>query len=197
MIDSEMKDIHRRLTIDRVCPWWLIRTFDNPLRHLIHNPERILAGLVDRGDRVADIGCGMGYFTKALAQMVGLNGRVIAVDLQPQMLAGLRRRLKKANLLDRVDLLLARSEGLGLEGDLDFALAFWMIHEVPDSHMMLGELFAHLRPTANLLIVEPRVHVSQSAFARTLSIAKQIGFNFTSEPRVAFSRSAKLCKSLA
>jgi hypothetical protein len=34
-----------------VCPWWLAYTFDNPLRRLLHNPEKLLAGLVEEGQK--------------------------------------------------------------------------------------------------------------------------------------------------
>ncbi len=54
-----------------VCPWWLCPTFDNPLRRLIHNPDRILAGLVRPGEIALDLGCGMGYFSIPLARLVG------------------------------------------------------------------------------------------------------------------------------
>ena len=74
------------------CPWWLLFTFDNPLRRLIHDPEKILAPYVESGDAVLDVGCGMGYFSLGLAKLVGPEGKVIAADLQPQMLAGLKKR---------------------------------------------------------------------------------------------------------
>jgi len=76
-----------------VCPWWLLPTFDNPLRRLIQNPQRILEGLVQVGQRAADLGCGMGYFSLPMARLAGETGRVYAVDLQPEMLAGLEQIL--------------------------------------------------------------------------------------------------------
>ena len=75
-----------------ICPWWLCPTFDNPLRRLIQDPDRILAGLVQPGETALDIGCGMGYFSIPLARLIGPEGSVICVDLQEQMLAGVRRR---------------------------------------------------------------------------------------------------------
>lgn len=53
---------------DRVCPWWLAYTFDNPLRRFLHDPVKLLASHVREGMTVADIGCGMGYFMVALAE---------------------------------------------------------------------------------------------------------------------------------
>jgi hypothetical protein len=45
----------------------------------------------------------MGFFTLELARLVGASGRVVAVDPQPRMIAGLRRRARRAELLDRID----------------------------------------------------------------------------------------------
>ena len=84
-----------------ICPWWLCPTFDNPLRRLIQDPDRILAGLVQPGETALDIGCGMGYFSIPLARLVGPEGKVICVDLQEQMLAGVRRRAERAGVADR------------------------------------------------------------------------------------------------
>ena len=75
-----------------VCPWWLIRTLDNPLRRLFQNPEEILKDFVRTGDACLDVGCGIGYFTIPMAKLAGPSGNVTAVDLQPQMLAGVERR---------------------------------------------------------------------------------------------------------
>jgi ubiquinone/menaquinone biosynthesis C-methylase UbiE len=85
-----------------VCPWWLAYTFDNPLRRLIHRTAAMFHGLVEEGMTVLDIGCGMGYFSIALAKIVGPRGLVIAVDLQPQMLNILRKRAEKAGMVDRI-----------------------------------------------------------------------------------------------
>ncbi len=85
-----------------VCPWWLCATFDNPLRRLIHNPERILCELVRSGDTALDLGCGMGVFSIPLARLVGPSGKVICVDLQEQMLAGVRRRAERAGVAQRI-----------------------------------------------------------------------------------------------
>jgi ubiquinone/menaquinone biosynthesis C-methylase UbiE len=63
------------------CPWWVCFTFDNPLRRVLQNPQKILSGLVNQGQTALDIGCGMGYFSIPLAQLVGSSGNVVCVDL--------------------------------------------------------------------------------------------------------------------
>jgi ubiquinone/menaquinone biosynthesis C-methylase UbiE len=171
-----------------VCPWWLCATFDNPLRRLIHNPDRILAGLVRPGETALDIGCGMGYFSIPLARLVGPGGKVICVDLQEQMLAGVRRRAERAGVADRIRLHRAGTDGLELEETADFALAFWMLHEVPAQAAFLAEVIACLRPSARLLVVEPRLHVSGAAFERSVDVARSVGLEPIASPAVALSR---------
>ncbi len=63
---------------------------------------------------VFEPGPGMGFFTIELARRVGPTGRVVAVDIEPRMLAGLRRRAAKAGLLERIDLRLAQTRTLGI-----------------------------------------------------------------------------------
>jgi len=52
------------------CPWWGGYLIDNRLRRLLHNPERILAAYLQPGMTVMDFGCGMGFFSIAMAGMV-------------------------------------------------------------------------------------------------------------------------------
>ncbi len=177
---------------ERVCPWWLAPTFDNPLRPLIQNAYKILEGLVRRGDTVADIGCGMGYFTIPMARIVGPQGQVLAIDLQEKMLQGVRRRALKAGILKRISLQQAQSTNLGLGEHLDFALAFWMVHEVPDQPAFLDEVRSALKPGAKLLVVEPLIHVSAAAFQSTLEVAEALGFKFEEHRKVNLSRAMLL-----
>ena len=136
-----MKDIIEELTAQNVvCPWWLCFTFDNPLRKLLHNPEAILSPYVHPGDRVIDIGPGMGYFTIPLARLVGPKGHVIAIDVQEKMLSALRSRAKKNGVSERIEAHLASQKSLGNHEPVDFILAFWMAHEVPDQSSFFREI---------------------------------------------------------
>ncbi len=91
------------------CPWWFGYFLLNPLRRLAQGPTRVLGPFVWPGMLVVEPGCGMGFFTIDLAPMVGPHGRVVAVDLQEEMLAGLRRRATRAGLERRIDIRLADS----------------------------------------------------------------------------------------
>ncbi len=170
------------------CPWWLIGSFDNPLRKLVHDPERMLAPWVQPGATVLDVGCGMGYFSLGLARLVGPQGRVIAADLQDEMLKGLLRRAVRAGLQERIQVHLSRPDRIGVEVPVDFILTFWMVHEVNGKEAFLRELFAMLKPGGRYLLVEPLLHVSEADFDRTVALIRQVGFQEESRPTVRVSR---------
>jgi ubiquinone/menaquinone biosynthesis C-methylase UbiE len=165
-----------------------------PVRRLIADPRRILKGLAGPGDAVMDVGCGPGYFTLPLAEAVGEAGSVIAVDLQAAMLEMVRERAETRGLLQRIRLHECGPGSLGLEADgtLDFALAFWMIHEAPSQAGLLAEVLGALRPGGRLLAVEPKGHVGPAAWAGTLDAAAAAGFAVVARPKVALSRAALL-----
>ncbi len=184
-----IKHVRKTLLMDEhVCPWWLAYTFDHRLRRLMHKPEKILNGLVGEGQTAIDIGCGMGFFTIAMAQMVGETGRVIAVDLQPNMLAVLRRRAGKSGVLSRLQPHLCEPDKIGIAEPVDFALAFWMVHEVPDAKNLLSQVHALLKPAARFLVVEPKIHVPEARFKQIVETARAVGLQIESEPKVAISR---------
>src|SRR5512137_583338 len=85
-----------------VCPWWLARALDNPIRRLIHSPKEILGRYIEPGQTVLDLGCGSGTFTIAMARMIGEAGKVIAVDVQDEMLQIVRQKAVKEGLDSRI-----------------------------------------------------------------------------------------------
>jgi ubiquinone/menaquinone biosynthesis C-methylase UbiE len=169
-----------------ICPWWLGYLHVNPLRRLLEPPDKILAPLVREGMVVLEPGCGMGFFTLDLARMVGPEGRVVAIDLQEKMLAGLRRRARRAGLLDRIDVRQAQPDRLGvgdLAGRVDVAFALHVVHEVPDGAAFFTEVATALKPEARLLFVEPRGRVSEDDFAASVALAEKAGFRLIERPR--------------
>jgi ubiquinone/menaquinone biosynthesis C-methylase UbiE len=176
------------------CPWWLIFTFDNPLRKLAQNPQKILSPFVKADSTVLDVGCGMGYFSLGLAELVGEKGKVIAADLQPKMLAGLSKRAKAAGLESRIHPHQCLPDKIGVTEPVDFALAFWMVHEVRQREEFLREVFSLIKPGGKFLIVEPLIHVSGRDFERTVTLSREIGFTTGVRPRVSMSRAILLEK---
>lgn len=182
----------------RVCPWWLGYWLVSPVRRLWESPRRLFGGLVREGMTVVEPGCGMGYFTLDLARMVGPHGRVVAVDVQEKMLAGLARRARRAGLAERVDARLVTARGLGigdLAGRADLAVAIHMVHEVPDQAAFFADLHAALKAGGGLLVVEPPGHVSAEDFAATVAVAERAGFVVDPEHGAVARRSAFLRKA--
>ncbi len=178
-----------------VCPWWLGWVLASPVRKLFQDPGDILAPHVREGMTVLEPGPGMGFFTLELARRVGSQGRVVAVDVQERMLAGLRRRAVRAGVADRLDLRLASTDSLNVDdlaGRVDLVLAFAVLHELPDVGRFFAEARRALRPGGRLLAAEPAGHVSPAAFEATLQAAERAGFRRQPGPVVARSLTAIL-----
>lgn len=179
----------------RVCPWWLGYLLASPLRRLLQDPEEIMKPQVREGMTVLDIGCGMGFFSLPLAKLVGDKGRVVCIDLQEKMIQGLLSRAKKAGLTNRIDGRVCSQTSLGvqdLSGKIDFALAFALVHEVPDKDKLFSEIHDALKPDSKLLLAEPRGHVSRQAFERTVSLAQSRGFEVVDNPDIRRSHAVLL-----
>ena len=177
-----------------VCPWWLCFTFDNILRKLIQNPYEILNPYIKEGDTILDVGPGMGYFTIPLARLAGVKGHVIAADIQEKMLLALKKRAEQAGVDKRIIMHLCSPDSLGVKEKVNFILAFWMVHEVPDRKRFLNELFSVLEDKGAFLLVEPAIHVTKTNFEETVNLAIQAGFTLRERPRIFASRAALLVK---
>jgi len=180
-----------------VCPWWLGYFLLNPLRKLRQHPAAILAPQVRAGMTVLEVGPGMGYFSVELARLVGEAGRVVAVDVQPRMLATLRRPAARAGLSARLETRLASGASLGVDdlcGQVDFVLAFAVVHELPDEAAFFAQVVSVLEASGRMLVSEPRLHVSQPHFEATVRAAEAAGLREQDRPKVAASRSVLLVR---
>ena len=178
-----------------VCPHSLCFTFDNVFRKLLHNPDKILQPYIRQGNNILDVGPGMGYFTIPMAKMAGVAGRVIAADIQEKMLAAIKKRAEKGGVEKRIALHLSTTESLGVSVMVDFILAFWMAHEVPDKSGFFVQLHSLLKNEGKFLLVEPKIHVTRANFAHTLQIAQKAGFTPIESPHISLSMSALLVKT--
>lgn len=177
-----------------VCPARHARWLVTGIRKYLHDPNKVLAGLIERGQTAVDIGCGPGYFTIPMAEMVGESGCVVAVDLQQEMLEILSERAQAAAVENRIRPVRCEADRLGVEAKADFALAFYMVHEAPDPLRLFAEVFDLLKPGGRLLLVEPKFHVSAQAFDKTLAVAREVGLKPIANPRIFGSRSALLLR---
>ena len=171
-----------------ICPVWVVKTFDDFLRPLVHNPRRLFGPHVRPGMTVLDVGCGGGWASVALARLVGEKGRVIAADLQPEMLDLVRKRVEKTGLTDRISLHTCLDDCIGLHEELDFAVAFYMVHETPDARALVSEVYSLLKPGGRFFVAEPKMHVSQELFETMVREAQEDGFRVARKPRILLSR---------
>ncbi len=180
---------------EHICPPSALKKLNNPLRRLVHNPRRLFGEYIHPGDTVLDLGCGGGFFTVDLARMVGEDGRVIAVDVQQEMLDFTRKTVEKKGVLDRVTLHLCRSDDLALDGvSANFALAFYLVHEIPDREAFFDQVARALKPGARFMLVEPKGHASPPLFEKILADAEAAGLKQERPLRIVMSRGVFLQK---
>jgi len=157
---------------------------DNFFRRIIQNPKKIVGEYIAEGDTVIDLGCGPGYFSIDMARMVGSSGKVIAVDLQKEMLEKTQGKAKRLSLEDRIIFHNCPQDKIGLNGDMkaDFILAYYMVHETPDHFKFLTEVKTLLKEQGKFLLVEPRFHVSKKQFQQIARDVENAGFKILGSP---------------
>jgi ubiquinone/menaquinone biosynthesis C-methylase UbiE len=178
---------------NHVCPVELAGGLDNKIRRWLQNPERILGPYVKEGMKALDLGCGPGFFSPAMATMVGKTGKVFSADLQEGMLQKVCDKIKGTELENRIQLVKCDKDSINVREKVDFILTFYMVHEVPDKPALFKQLRSILNDQGQYLIVEPKLfHVSREEFAATIAVAEKNGFKATVGPKLGFSWSAIL-----
>lgn len=180
---------------NRVCPVERAGSLDNRLRRWVQNPRKILGPYVREGMTVLDVGCGPGFFSLDMAYMVGASGRVIACDLQNGMLDKVKNKVQGTELEERITLHTCGAEAVGVAEPVDFVLAFYVLHELPDQNAFFREMASLLKADGRFLIVEPPFHVSKKEFAETMEKAEANGFTLVERPKLFFSRTLLLSRS--
>lgn len=132
---------------------WLMR----PEREQEEEPEKALDLMgIQSGMTVADIGAGAGYFTLRLARRVGPRGKVYANEIQPGMLALLRRNAAKANLENIEPVLGTETDPQLPPNSIDLALLVDVYHEFSQPEKMLDGIRAALKDEGRLVLIEYR-----------------------------------------
>ena len=117
-------------------------------------PQEVFDALALKpGHRVADVGCGSGYFTFRLAAQVGAEGKVFAVDIEQKAIDKVRSR-KEREHLEQIEPILGESADPHLPNDLDSVLIVDSYHEFRDYDRMMQAVFRAMRPGARLVIID-------------------------------------------
>lgn len=119
--------------------------------------DMLLAALaIKSGQVVCDMGCGNGYYTLQLAKLVGPKGRVLAVDIQPEMLRLLAERAKEAEVENIESIQGTLIDPRLPEGEVDLILVVDVYHEFSHPEHMLAAMRKSLKPKGRLALVEFR-----------------------------------------
>jgi SAM-dependent methyltransferase len=132
---------------------WLVRES----REREEEPAKLLASLeVQDGQTVCDLGCGNGFYTLQLAELVGPRGRVLAIDIQPEMLQMLADRAEARGVPNVVPIEGAVDDPRLPEGAVDLVLLVDVYHEFSHPPEMLAAIRKSLRPKGRITLVEFR-----------------------------------------
>jgi precorrin-6B methylase 2 len=131
---------------------------DRPEREREEEPTKLMELLkIQPGESVADIGCGSGYFSFRLSDKVGAKGKVLAVDIQKEMLDIMREKMT-AKKVDNIELVLGKEKDPMLPAEaVDLILMVDVYHEFSDPYEMTEAMVKSLKPGGRLVFVEYRL----------------------------------------
>lgn len=159
------------------CPWWLVPVLENPYFQRVAGAELLMdrAG-IRPGMAVLDAGCGPGRITVPAARRIGPQGSVLAVDVQPRMLARLERRLDEQGI-GNVRIVHGALGDVELPpASFDVALLVTVLGELPDKLEALHAIGRSLKDGGVLSVTEvlPDPHYQTLSYVRDL--ARRAGF---------------------
>jgi ubiquinone/menaquinone biosynthesis C-methylase UbiE len=129
--------------------------FYRPERIETEKPEELLDLLgIEEGDVVADIGAGPGFFSLRAAERVGRTGKVLAVDIQPEMIDGLRKMMKRSGLENIVPILGNVDDPKLPAGSVDHVLIIISYHEFSHPVEMMRHVRKAMKRDGQMLITE-------------------------------------------
>jgi len=128
---------------------------DNAKRREMLPPEKTLISLGLKSDDImADIGCGIGYFSIPASKIVGNSGQVIALDVSDEMLREVEKKVLEGNI-HNIEMVLTEENRLKLEdGKIAFAFISTVLHEIEHKEKLINEIKRSLKNNGRIAIVE-------------------------------------------
>jgi ubiquinone/menaquinone biosynthesis C-methylase UbiE len=187
--DAVKRDSHQMRELHRD-PKSYIGALEDPKRDAYQKPHEVLTALnLKPGEIIADIGAGSGYFTFRLAHFVGDRGRVYAVDVSPDMIRHINRRIREAKSTNIVSILADPDDPLLPDQTVHrfFICDVW--HHVENPKKYLSLMKRMLKPGGEIVMIDfhkkdlPFGPPTQMKIARE-DLIKQVetnGFRLTKE----------------
>jgi len=157
------------------CPYALAWMTDNPIR------RRYMGKMLGRvgirpGERVLELGPGPGTFTIEAARRTEPAGTLVAIDIQPEMIAAVAKRVCDAGQTN-VEMHVASAYELPLEDEsVDRCFLVTVLPEIPDQQRALADLHRVLRPGGVLSVTEEFLDPDYPLMRTTVRWAEEAGF---------------------
>lgn len=134
-----------------------IALLEDPKRDTYQKPHEVISALKLReGEVIADIGAGSGYFTFRLARHVGSQGRVYAVDVSPDMIVHVNRRVRDLKVSNVVTVLSPPDDPLLPDASIDRFVICDTWHHIPGHPQYLSLLKKMLKPGGQVIMIDFR-----------------------------------------
>lgn len=149
--EQKQEDLH----MPRLDPEAYIAMLENPERDMEQKPNEVIAAMdIREGETIADIGAGSGYFAFRFASHVGSKGRVYAVDIDPDMIIHMNRKIRNTKFENVATVLSTPDDPLLANNSIDrfFICNTW--HHVGDRPAYLEKMKAMLRPGGRIVIID-------------------------------------------
>jgi ubiquinone/menaquinone biosynthesis C-methylase UbiE len=132
-----------------------IAMLEDPQRDSYQKPHEVLRALdLKEGEVIADIGAGSGYFSSRLPRHVGETGRVYAVDVNPDMIIHINRKIRDLGTKNLITVLAAPDDPLLANSSIDrfFICDTW--HHIENQAQYLKVLKRMLKPGGQIIMID-------------------------------------------
>lgn len=118
-------------------------------------PQEIITSLtIKSGDIVADVGSGGGFYALEFSKKVGANGKVFALDTEPELLGFINAEIKKQGIAN-IQTVLTKNDDLGLaENSIDLMFLRNVYHHLPEPIKYFGRIKKYLKLHGRIAIIE-------------------------------------------
>jgi arsenite methyltransferase len=145
---EEIKKMHQN-------PKTYIAMLDNPQRDAEQKPDEVIAALsLKQGEILADVGAGSGYFSFRFARKVGRTGRIYAIDINPDMILHMNRRIRDMKWTNVATLLSAPDDPFLQDASIHrfFICNTW--HPIENRPSYIARMKKMLKPGGQVIVVD-------------------------------------------